>query len=232
MSVGNKPTVYVIDPDVFIVTTLQGLFSSVHIEAEYFDSAGACLARVNRYSRGCIVADAEAPDLCIATFLRRLHENGIELPVIFLAYSSDVATAVNALKRGAVDFLEKPFNGQTLLDTVHRTIESDQIAAHDRAVRQELWGRFEALTAREREVLVPMVKGCSNRMIAGELGLSEKTIEAYRSRIMHKIGTTNLPELIRMAMRIDLLGERTHRLVDPRRTDRPSDNIPGQSTDK
>lgn len=212
----DESSVYVVDPDPIVVATLKELFSSVHIEAEYFNSADECLARVNRCSRGCIIADAAAPGACVATFQHRLREQGIELPVIFLSYSGDVATAVMALKSGAADFLEKPFNDQTLLDAVHRAIETDQIQAHHKARRQELRARFDALTPREWDVVVPMIKGCSNRMIAAELGLSEKTVELYRSRIMRKIGAAKLPELIRIAIRIDLLGEMAQSSRDPR----------------
>lgn len=231
MSTSDKPTVYVIDSDALIVATLRRLFSSVQIEAEYFNCADACLARITRCSRGCILADASTPELCAATLQHRLRENDIELPVIFLSKASDVATAVDALKRGAADFLEKPFNGQTLLDAVHRAIEIDQIAAADRAVRRALQNCFDALTAREWEVLVPMIKGSSNRMIAGELGLSKKTIEAHRARIMRKTGATNLAELIRMALRIDLLSDPTQRPFERRREEYRSDGSPEQPTE-
>lgn len=207
MSASTKSTVYVIEPDASVVATLKELFSSVRIEAEYFNSADDCLARVNRYSCGCLIADAAAPGVGVATLQHRLCEEGIGLPVIFLSYSGDVATAVHALKCGAADFLEKPFNGQAFLDAVHRAIESNQIGTHHRAVTRELRARFDPLTPREWEVVLPMIKGCSNRMIAGELGLSEKTVEVYRSRIMRKTGAANLPELIRIAIRINLLGE-------------------------
>lgn len=203
----DESTVYVVDPDPAVAATLKELFSSVYLEAEYFNSVGDCLMRVTRYSRGCILADAAALDVGVATFQHRLRKEDIELPVIFLSYSGDVATAVIALKCGAADFLEKPFNGQTLLDTVHRAIEIDRIEAHYRAERRKLRARFDTLTPREWEVVVPMIKGCSNRIIAGELGVSEKTIECYRSRIIRKIGAANLPELIWIAIRIDLLGE-------------------------
>ncbi|HET8700099.1 MAG TPA: LuxR C-terminal-related transcriptional regulator [Nitrococcus sp.] len=211
---------YVVDPDPAVVTTLKELFSSVCIEAEYFRSAEECLARLDPGSRGCIIADAAAPGVSVATLQYRLQEKDIELPVIFLSYSGDVATAVMALKCGAADFLEKPFNGQTLLDTVHRAIEINRIEAHYRSVRRELRARFDALTPREWEVILPMVKGCSNRMIAEELGVSEKTVEVYRARIMRKAGAANLPELIRIAVRIDLLGELGQRSPDLRRAPR------------
>lgn len=211
MSASNKSMAYVIDPDAGVVTTLKELFSSVHIDAEYFNSADDCLARVNRSSRGCLIADAAAPGVDVATLQQRLDEGDIGLPVIFLSYTGDVATAVKALKCGAADFLEKPFNGQALLDAVHRAIEINSIEAHHKAVQRELWARFDLLTPREWEVILPMIKGCSNRAIAGELGISEKTVELYRSRIIRKTGATNLPELIQIAIRIDLLGERAQR---------------------
>lgn len=218
MPTNAESIVYVIDSDATVVTTLKELFSSVCIEAKYFNSAGDCLARVNSHSRGCMIADAGAPGVSVATFQHCLQEKGIELPVIFLSYSGDVAAAVMALKCGAADFLEKPFNGQTLLDAVHRAIEINQIEAHYKAMRRELRARFNALTPREWEVVLPMIKGSPNRAIAGDLGLSEKTVEVYRSRIMRKVGAANLPELIRIAIRIDLLSELTQRSLDRRGT--------------
>lgn len=211
MSASNKSMAYVIDPDTSVVATLKELFSSVCIDAEYFSSADDCLARVNRYSRGCLIADVAAPGVDVATLQPRLDKESIGLPVIFLSYSGDVATAVKALKCGAADFLEKPFNGQTFLDAVHRAIKINQIGAHRKTVRRELRARFDPLTPREWDVVLPMIKGCSNRVIAEELGVSEKTVEVYRSRIMHKTGAANLPELIRIAIRIDLLGELNRR---------------------
>lgn len=200
-------SVYVVDPDPQVVATLKELFACVRIRAEYFDSARDCLARLNRYSRGCVIADAAAPHVHGAEFQQRLRDENIDLPVIILSFTGDVTAAVKALKNGAADFFEKPFNGQALLDAVHRAIEDDRVESHDRAVRWELRGRFDTLTPREWDVVVPMIKGCSNRLIAAQLGLSEKTVELHRSRIMRKVEVTKLTELIRIAIRIDLLAE-------------------------
>ena len=214
----DESTVYVLDPDPTVVATLKELFACVRIKAEYFEAARECLERLNRYSRGCVIADAAAPDVCGAEFQQRLRDKGVELPVIFLSYAGDVATAVMALKNGAADFFEKPFNSQTLLDAVHRAIETDRIETHDKTVRWELRGRFDTLTPREWEVVVPMIKGCSNRAIATQLGVSEKTVELHRSRIMRKIGVAKLTELIRIAIRIDLLAELAPYTLDPHQT--------------
>lgn len=213
----DESSVYVVAPDPTVVATLKELFACVRIKAEYFDAARDCLKRLNRYSRGCVIADTAAPDVCGADFQQRLRDESIELPVIFLSYSGDVTTAVMALKNGAADFFEKPFNSQTLLDAVHRAIETDRIETHDKTVRWELRGRFDTLTPREWDVVVPMIKGCSNRMIATQLELSEKTVELYRSRIMRKIGVAKLTELIRIAIRIDLLTELAPDALDPLR---------------
>lgn len=211
----KNSTVYVIDPDATVVAALKKLFASVHVHAEYFESAADCLACLDRTSRGCVIADATAPGVFADTFQQLLRREGIELPVIFLSNSGDVATAVKALKCGAADFLEKPFNGQVLLDTVHRAIDTNWRAAHERSSKLELRTRFDGLTPREWEVVLLMIKGCSNRRIAEELGISQKTVEVYRSRIMSKTRTANLPELIRIAIRIDLLGELNQNPLNP-----------------
>lgn len=207
-----------VDSDPEVVATLKELFACVRIRAEYFDSARDCLARLNRSTRGCLIADAAAPRVLGADFQQRLRDDGIDLPVIILSYAGDVTTAVKALKNGAADFFEKPFNGQALLDAVHRAIEADRVESHDKAARWELRGRFDTLTPREWDVVVPMIKGCSNRLIAAQLGLSEKTVELYRSRIMRKIEVTKLTELIRIAIRIDLLAELDPCAFEPRET--------------
>lgn len=207
MTAKEQSIAYVIDPDPVAVAILKKLFFSVRIKAEYFNLADHCLARVNAKSRGCILADDSAPGVNVTTLQRRLRDKGVELPVIFLSYFGDVTTAVTALKYGAADFLEKPFNGQTLLDAVHQAIESNHTNAHHRAVKQKLRARFDALTPREWDVIPLMIKGCPNRRIAEKLGISEKTVEVYRARIMRKVGVANLPKLIRIAIRIDLLCE-------------------------
>lgn len=200
-------TVYVITPQAEVRATLGVLFLSVHIRARYYDSAQAWMPDREPGAPGCVVADMCAPGVDGAGFLRRQRRRGMNLPVILLSDSDDVPTAVEALKAGAWDYLCKPFNGQILLDSVHGALEQARIGLSRHAVRRELQSRFDSLTPRERDVVVPMVQGLSNREIAERLGVSPKTVEVYRSRIMRKTRADNLCSLIRMAIRVELLAQ-------------------------
>lgn len=205
MTEWTSSTVYVIDTNAEVPRRLDDLFSSVTIRALYFQRLDDCLEILGKGSRGCLLVDVNIEGCKPDQLFRNLAERKIRLPVIYLAQRPEVATAVDALKSGAFDFLEKPFHGQALLDSVQAALAMDQEEARQREQRRELWQRFDKLTPREREVLPLLVRGLPNRHIAEQLGLSTKTVEVHRNRIIRKTGARNLPELIRMAIRIDLL---------------------------
>ena len=202
----TNPTVFVIDPDPETVPRLEDLFSSVRIHAVYFRQVEACLERLGPESCGCIVADADSAQARELLLNSRLRETGARLPVIYLSSATDVDTAVALLKAGAMDLLEKPFHSQTLLDAVQEALALSQHQARRRRKQELLWRRFAELTPREWDVLPLMVLGRPNRAIAAALRVSEKTVEAHRNRILRKTGASNLSELIRLAIRVDLLG--------------------------
>ncbi len=200
-------TVYVIAAAGRELAAFDALFSSVHLPVEYFISASDGLRELSRFHRGCVVVDTTAPGVNGVGVLRDLRRRGARLPVILLCPPGDVAGAVHAIKSGCADYLEKPYSGQMLLDSVYNAMEEDWRQEKARSSRRELWRRLDALTPREWEVLVPMIRGRSNIEIAASLGVSPRTVEVYRSRVMSKTGAVNLPELIRIAMHLDLLAE-------------------------
>ncbi|MEX0731837.1 MAG: LuxR C-terminal-related transcriptional regulator [Aquisalimonadaceae bacterium] len=207
MPATRTPTVFVIDPDPRVRRTLDALFTSVHLRARYYETADACVRDQTTGDYGCLLADVAATGVGGAAFMKWQRHLGTGMPVIFLSDSGDVLTAVEAMKAGAWDFLEKPFNGQALLDAIHAALEQSRIATSRHALCRELQSRFDSLTPREREVVVPMVQGLSNREIAELLRVSPKTVEVYRSRIMRKTRADNLCGLIRMAIRVGVLEE-------------------------
>lgn len=215
MTGARTPTVFVVDPDPEIQATLSILFSSVHIRARYFESGQACMQEQFGNWYGCLVVDVAAPGVAGAEFLKQQRLLGLEQPVIFLSDSGDVPTAVEAIRAGAWDYLEKPFNGQVLLDSVHAALEQARIGLARWTQRREIQTRFEALTPREWQVVVPMVQGMANREIAEHLRVSPKTIEVYRSRIMRKTRADNLCGLIRMAIRVGLLEQEQRKSTAP-----------------
>ncbi len=186
---------------------VQSLFASVHVEVLAFPSFPAVLDHIGPESRGCLLVNPEDPWGDVADLVRGLCHRGIRVPVICVSESGDVPGAVRALKGGALDFLETPFNGQVLIDAVNEAFEMDRATRHARQHRALLRRRFDGLTPREWDVVDPMVRGWSNREIAGQLQLSPKTVEVYRARILSKTESRCLTELIRTAIRCDLLAE-------------------------
>lgn len=207
MNAVTSPNIAVVENDEAILTTLEELFYSVRIDARWFETADEALLAA---SRGrpcwqCVLADADAPGVDGVRFIHSLRQQGIIPPVILLLEPNDVSTAVDALKNGATDVLEKPFNGQVLLDAVHDAQQFARSVSRSRERRRDLSARFKGLTSREYEVAVVTIQGFSNREIAKALGISPKTVEVYRSRVMHKTGAASLCDLIRMAIKTDLI---------------------------
>ncbi len=206
----TSPTVYVIDPDPLVRRGLTELFSSVSLPAAYFARLDTCLTGLENNNRGCLLIDAGVDGCQPAKLLPHLAQREIHLPVIYLAQRPEIATAVNALKAGAFDFLEKPFHGQALLDSVQAALAVDQKTTTERQQHLVFLERFDKLTPREREVLPLLIRGLSNRQIAEQLSLSPKTVEVHRNRIIRKTGAENPARLIRMAIRIGLLDRPYH----------------------
>jgi FixJ family two-component response regulator len=196
---GERPVVHVVDDDTSMRGALQSLFDSVGIETQTYGAAGEFLASSVPERPGCIVIDIRLPDMNGLEFQTELARIGIHLPVIMITGYGDISMSVRAMKRGAVDFLSKPFHDQDMLDAVTAAIERDrQRRAVDGDVSQ-LQERFGKLSPREKQVMLLVTAGKMNKQAAGELGISEITVKVHRGAAMRKMSARTLADLVRMA---------------------------------
>lgn len=198
MSSGGR--VHVIDDDDAVRDSLATLLEASGFAVSAYASATAFLDGVETTPSGCVVTDVSMPEMTGLELLRRLSDRLAQFPVIVLTGEADVPTAVEALKNGALDLIEKPYSAETIIAAVRQAMT--QLAAQsDRASRRnEAAERLAALSARESEVLAGVVKGHSNKEIARELGISPRTVEAYRANLMMKMEADSLSDLVRMAI--------------------------------
>jgi two-component system, LuxR family, response regulator FixJ len=196
------PTVFIVDDDTKVAKSLRWLLESVGLRAETFSNAGEFLANLPKGRPGCLVVDVRMPSMSGLGLQEELTALGVTLPIIFITGHGSVQTAVRALQNGAIDFLEKPIDDQRLIDLVQRAIRLDAELRRQAAERAELATRHASLSAREREVLDHLIEGRTNKAIARELGLSSKTVEAYRANVMTKMGAGTLPQLVRMVLQL------------------------------
>ena len=192
--------VYVIDDDSAMRESLEFLVSSVGMQVHSFPSASDFLDRVDPHASGCIVLDVRMPGMSGRDLQEQLGQNRFAMPVIIVTGHADVPMAVRALKAGAYDFIEKPFNDQVLLDCIQRALEEESQSKVRLDRQREIDARIATLTPRERQVMEMVVSGMANKQVAAELGLSEKTIEVHRKHVMEKMGAGNVADLIRMAL--------------------------------
>jgi two-component system response regulator FixJ len=193
-----EPTVFVVDDDEAVRGGLQQLLQTIGLNVRTYASADEFLASYRPGQPGCLVLDIRMPGMGGLDLQGQLAKQGIQLPIIFLTGHGDVPAAVRALKAGAMDFLEKPFNSQVLLDLIQQAIRRDADARTRVAEESKVTRRLTTLTAREREVLDMMTGGKANKVIAMELGISERTVEFHRGKIMKKMQARSLAELINM----------------------------------
>lgn len=195
-----EPIVFVVDDDEAILHSLQLLIESVGMQARTFPSATRFLESYQTDQAGCVIADIRMPGM--SGLEMQAHLSGLQPspPVIFLTGHGDIATAARAMRAGAVDFLEKPFSSDLLLERIRDAIKIDATRREKHALRIELAARFSQLTPRENQVMGLVVDGLSNRQIAAELKLSEKTVEAHRAAVMEKTQAGSLAQLVRMAV--------------------------------
>ena len=199
---GAEPIVFVIDDDDSVRRSLERLLRSVGLDVESFASSREFIERPLPDRPACVVLDLRLPGASGLEVQETLSRAGREIPIIFISGYADVASSVRALKAGAIDFLQKPFSDQALLDIVHealsRSRESCRLAAETAAVR----ARFDTLTPRERDVLRFVLQGLLNKQIAAELGISEKTVKFHRGRVMDKTQAGSVAELVRQAAKL------------------------------
>ena len=192
--------VHVVDDDVDVRKSLGFLLATADFAVRLYESATAFLATEPKEVEGCIVTDVRMPGIDGIEFLRQLKSRGLSVPVIVMTGHADVALAVQAMKEGAADFIEKPFDDQILIDSLRSALShrSQPIAAHPQS--SEIRKNLGTLSERERQVLDGLVSGLPNKTIAYDLGISPRTVEIHRANVMSKMGAGSLSHLVRMAL--------------------------------
>ena len=196
----NEGVVHVVDDDEAMRHSLIFLLECAEIEARAYDSALAFLEALPSMEPGCIVTDVRMPGMSGIELVRKLKEVGVTDPVIVITGHGDVPLAVEAMKAGVSDFIEKPFDDQQLLSAVRKALDTGRSIAAVEAERREIEERIAELSGREREVLDGLVEGKPNKIIAFDLGISARTVEIYRANVMTKMQAKSLSELVRMSM--------------------------------
>ncbi|MEQ8666820.1 MAG: response regulator transcription factor [Rhodospirillales bacterium] len=199
----SEPTVFIVDDDAAVRDTLKWLLTSVQLRVEVFDAASEFLESYDPEVPGCLLLDVRMPGMSGLQLQAQLESKKIELPIIFISGHGDVQMAVRAMKSGAVDFIEKPFNNQAVIDAVQRAIDGIRERLSVQASRVSTQKVFDSLTERERQVLDGVVEGCTNKQIANRYGLSEKTIEFHRSKLMKKLNVKSMAQLMLLVSSID-----------------------------
>lgn len=196
-------TVFVVDDDAGARNSLQFLLKSVGLSAVAFASAQEFLAGYKPHQAGCLVLDVRMPGMSGLELQQELNRRGAVIPVIFVTGHGDVPMAVEAVQHGAFDFVQKPYREQDLLDRIQRALAADR---SNRAVLQQrdrIRARLASLTPREGEVLRLMTLGKPNKVMAAELGLSQRTVEIHRAHVMEKAGASSIAQLVRMVLDVE-----------------------------
>ena len=199
----TPPTVFVVDDDESVRSSLKFLLRSASLESRAFGSAQEFLEAYDPSQAGCLVLDVRMPGMSGLELQQALNLRGAIIPVIFITGHGDVPMAVEAMQHGAHDFLQKPFKDEDLIERVRRALAQDAKARTALEEHKSIRSRLHTLTAREREVLALMAKGKPNKVMAHELGVSQRTIEIHRARVMEKSGASSLAELVRMVMDVE-----------------------------
>lgn len=194
----TEPTIFIVDDDPSVRKSLSRLLSKIGLLTETFPTAQAFLDRGACNGPACLILDIRMPGLSGLDLQKELRRINRTLPIIFITGHGNVPLSVQAMKAGAVDFLEKPFEEQTLIDAVHKAIDVNRKALQDAAEIREVLARIDSLTGREREVLQLVVEGMLNKQIAAELGTTERTIKAHRAQVMKKMAADSVAKLVRM----------------------------------
>jgi FixJ family two-component response regulator len=193
-------TVFIVDDDDAVRKSLSLLLQSAGVTVESFASARDFLDRYDPYAAGCVVLDVRMPEMTGLELQEYLNVHGAVIPVIFITGHGDVPMAVEAMRHGAYDFLQKPFMEQDLLDRVRRAMDHDRANRNRLQQHDAIQERLVSLTPREREILELVTSGKANKVMAAQLGVSQRTVEIHRARVMEKMGASSLAQLVRMVM--------------------------------
>ena len=197
-----RACVSIIDDDALVLRSLDRLLQARGFEVHTYSSPQAFLEQRDADTPGCIVMDLSMPGLSGLELQQRLNEQRSEIPIIFITGHGDVPMAVEAMQAGAVDFIQKPFRDQDLIDRINQALEKDSSNRAALGERNDIRRRLETLTPREREVLDLVVHGKANKVIAGDLKLSQRTVEIHRARVMEKMQASSLAHLVRMVLEV------------------------------
>jgi FixJ family two-component response regulator len=203
MSNDSSAMVFIVDDDEAVRGSLKLLLKSIGLPAQTYASAQEFLASFDPLRPGCLVLDIRMPGMSGLELQETLNARGALLPIIFITGHGDVPMAVEAMQRGAMDFLQKPFRDQDLLDRINKALEKDRAGRDLLGNRVRIRARMAELTPREREVLGRVTAGQANKVIAADLGLSQRTVEIYRAHVMEKMGANSLAHLVRMVVDAD-----------------------------
>jgi two-component system response regulator FixJ len=201
----SETTVYVVDDDEAMRDSLDFLLGSAGFSVQVFETATSFLAALPNGRFGCVVTDVRMPGMDGIELLKHIKRTNAGLSVVVMTGHGDVPLAVEAMKLGAVDFVEKPFEDERLIETIRAAIAGAADAANGDAVSAQIAARIDSLSPRERQVMEGLVAGLSNKAIARDYDISPRTVEVYRANLMTKMQAANLSELVRMAMRAGLL---------------------------
>ena len=199
----KSATVHVVDDDDAVRSSLKLLFKSVGLPTVVYASAQEFLSVWQPEQAGCLVLDVRMPGMSGLELQMELNARCAIIPVIFISGHGDIPMAVEAIQHGAFDFLQKPFRDQDLIDRVQRALAADGESRKLLSQRETLRARFDSLTPREQEVLVLVTQGKANKVMAGDLGVSQRTVEIHRARVMEKMGANSLAQLVRMMLELE-----------------------------
>jgi len=195
-----ETTVYIIDDDEAVRDSLAFLLEAADLTVQTFESAVQFLEQASALEGGCVVTDIRMPEMTGLDLVRRLNADGSSLPVIVITGHGDVPLAVEAMRAGVVDFIEKPFDDEVMLAALRRALDISRSHVEEASERRDIAGRLAKLSARERQVLDGLVAGHANKVVAQTLGISPRTVEVYRANLMTKMRASSLSGLVRMTL--------------------------------
>ncbi len=205
----DQNTIYIVDDDAAVRDSLGALLEAVGWTVQSYGSGRAFLEVCDTGMRGCLLLDIRMPELDGLQVQRILSQRGVTLPFIVISGHGDISSAVRAMKAGATEFLEKPFNSEIVLRAIRAALEGDAVLRGKQATTSAAVKRLDGLTNRERHVLDCLIVGSQNKLIARQLGISPRTVEVHRSRIMKKLNASSLSEVVRIALEAGALPSKT-----------------------